>query len=102
MGSCVSRPDEGCGGPRLRSSKKKNRKRRKSFKKKMSSRLSDASSDKVDHRSAPPDHRSSFTNQTFQGLFFLLFLFSKVGLFFVLINHFVFAMFLWISVFAIS
>lgn len=67
MGSCVSRPDEGCGGPRLRSSKKKNRKRRKSFKKKMSSRLSDASSDKVDHRSAPPDHRSSFTNQTFQG-----------------------------------
>ncbi|XVE92543.1 hypothetical protein REPUB_Repub01dG0106500 [Reevesia pubescens] len=66
MGSCVSRP-EGCVGPKLRSSKKKNRKRRKSFKKKESSRLSQASSDKVGHRSAPPDHQSSFTNPTFQG-----------------------------------
>ncbi|XWS22519.1 hypothetical protein CRYUN_Cryun29cG0043200 [Craigia yunnanensis] len=65
MGSCVSRL-EGCVGPKLRSSKKENRKRRKTFKKRVSSRLSEASSDKVD-RSAPPDHHSSFTNPTFQG-----------------------------------
>ncbi|XWS68897.1 hypothetical protein CRYUN_Cryun04dG0133100 [Craigia yunnanensis] len=65
MGSCVSRP-EGCVGPRLRSSKKKNHKRRKSFKKRASSRLSEASFDNVD-RPAPPDHHSSFTNPTFQG-----------------------------------
>ncbi|XWS63585.1 hypothetical protein CRYUN_Cryun06bG0113300 [Craigia yunnanensis] len=65
MGSCVSRT-EGCVGPRLRSSKKKNRKRRKSFKKRVSSRLSEASSDKVD-RFAPSDHHSSFANPTFQG-----------------------------------
>ena len=78
MGSCVSRP-EGCVGPKLRSSKKKNRKRRKSFKKRVSSRLSEASPDKVDG-SAPPDHHSSFTNPTFQGVSFLLSLLSKVGL----------------------
>ncbi|XVE84946.1 hypothetical protein DITRI_Ditri17bG0052400 [Diplodiscus trichospermus] len=65
MGSCVSRPG-GCVGPKLRSSKKNNRQRRKSFKKRVSSRLSEASSDKVD-RSAPPDHHSSFSNPTFQG-----------------------------------
>ncbi|XP_022726937.1 uncharacterized protein LOC111282913 isoform X2 [Durio zibethinus] len=64
MGSCASRP-EGCVGPRLRSSKKKNRKRRKSFKKRVPSRLSEASSDKLD-RSAPPDHHSSFIHPTFQ------------------------------------
>ncbi|XVF02320.1 hypothetical protein REPUB_Repub04eG0165500 [Reevesia pubescens] len=56
MGSCVSRP-EGCVGPKLRSSKKKNRKRRKTFKKRASSRLSEP----------PSDHNSSFTNPAFQG-----------------------------------
>ncbi|EOY00249.1 CW14 protein isoform 3 [Theobroma cacao] len=66
MGACASRP-EGCVSPKLRSSKKKNRKRRKScLKKRVSSRLSEVSSDKVD-RPAPPDHHSSFTNPTFQG-----------------------------------
>ncbi|XWS34916.1 hypothetical protein CRYUN_Cryun21dG0078300 [Craigia yunnanensis] len=65
MGSCVSRP-EGCVGPKLRSSKKKNRKRRKSIKKRVPSRLSEAYSGKVD-RSALPDPHSSFTNPTFQG-----------------------------------
>ncbi|XP_022775998.1 uncharacterized protein LOC111317813 isoform X2 [Durio zibethinus] len=67
MGSCVSRP-EGCVGPKFRSSKKKDHKGRKSFKKRVSSRLSQASSDKVDKSSAPPDHHSSFTNPTFQGI----------------------------------
>ncbi|KAK2636313.1 hypothetical protein Ddye_031105 [Dipteronia dyeriana] len=65
MGACVSTP-QGCVGGRLRSSKKKNRKRRKSFKTRVSSRSSDRSQDKVD-RSAPLDRHSSFNNPTFQG-----------------------------------
>ncbi|KAK4841506.1 hypothetical protein QYF36_011121 [Acer negundo] len=65
MGACVSTP-QGCVGGRLRSSKRKNCKRRKSFKTRVSSRLSDRSQDKVD-RSAPLDRHSSFNNPTFQG-----------------------------------
>ncbi|XP_044480886.1 uncharacterized protein LOC123207485 isoform X3 [Mangifera indica] len=57
MGACVSKP-EGCVGGRLRSSKKKNRKR----KKRVSSRLSDGS---LEHP-APFDHRSSFCNPALQ------------------------------------
>ncbi|KAH7570185.1 hypothetical protein JRO89_XS05G0063700 [Xanthoceras sorbifolium] len=65
MGACASTP-RGCVGGRLRSSKKKNRKRRKSYKSRVPSRLSEGSLDKVD-RSAPPDRHSSFNNPTFQG-----------------------------------
>ncbi|XP_044480733.1 uncharacterized protein LOC123207402 isoform X1 [Mangifera indica] len=57
MGACVSKP-EGCVGGRLRSSKKKNRKR----KKRVSSRLSDGS---LEHP-APLDRRSSFCNPALQ------------------------------------
>ncbi|KAJ0095124.1 hypothetical protein Patl1_16291 [Pistacia atlantica] len=57
MGSCVSKP-EGCVGGRLRSSKKKNRKR----KKRVASRLSDGS---LEHP-APLDRRSSFSNPALQ------------------------------------
>ncbi|KAL5826550.1 hypothetical protein ACOSQ3_018396 [Xanthoceras sorbifolium] len=64
MGACASTP-RGCVGGRLRSSKKKNRKRRKSYKSRVPSRLSEGSLDKVD-RSAPPDRHSSFNNPTFQ------------------------------------
>ena len=81
MGACVSTP-QGCVGGRLRSSKKKNRKRRKSFKTRVSSRLSARSQDKVD-RSAPLDRHSSFNNPTFQGPFFSLSLFqSQIGFYY--------------------
>ncbi|PON38872.1 hypothetical protein TorRG33x02_344120 [Trema orientale] len=66
MGACVSTP-QGCVGGGLRSSKKTTgrRRRRRGLKGRVSSRLSEASSDKAD-RSATAD-RSTFTNPTFQG-----------------------------------
>lgn len=74
MGSCVSRP-EGSVGPKLRSSKKnkkkQNRKRRKSFEKRVSNGLTDPFSDEFCSWVAPPDHHSSFSNPTFQGLYFI-------------------------------
>ncbi|KDP21258.1 hypothetical protein JCGZ_21729 [Jatropha curcas] len=74
MGACVSTP-EGCVGGRLRS-KKKTRKKRKGIRRRVSSRLSDGSLDNnkfdrplssVSAAAVPPDHRSSFSNTTFQG-----------------------------------
>ncbi|KAJ4851215.1 hypothetical protein Tsubulata_032767 [Turnera subulata] len=59
MGACVSTPER-CVGVR----KRKARKRRKSMRRRVPSRLSDGSADRI---SAPPDHRSSFNNPTFQG-----------------------------------
>ncbi|KAF4400639.1 hypothetical protein G4B88_023047 [Cannabis sativa] len=66
MGACVSTP-HGCVGGRLRSSKKANgrRRRRRGLKGRVSSRLSEASSDRAD-RSAQLDSISTFTNPTFQ------------------------------------
>ncbi|PON67445.1 hypothetical protein PanWU01x14_102480 [Parasponia andersonii] len=66
MGTCVSTP-EGCVGGRLRSSKKTTgrKRRRRGLKGRVSSRFSEASSDKAD-RSAAAD-RSTFTNPTSQG-----------------------------------
>ncbi|XP_062111751.1 uncharacterized protein LOC133823160 isoform X2 [Humulus lupulus] len=67
MGACVSTP-HGCVGGRLRSSKKTSgrRRMRRGLKGRVSSRLSEASSDKAD-RSVALDSTSTFTNPIFQG-----------------------------------
>lgn len=68
---------KGCvGGGRLRSSKRRNRRRRKNFKTRVSSRLSEGSLDRFD-RSAQPDRHSSFNNPTYQGHPYSLFFFKK-------------------------
>ncbi|GMI67507.1 hypothetical protein HRI_000420000 [Hibiscus trionum] len=102
MRSCVSRPEGKLRSSRKNSKQqqKNNYKRKKSFEKRVSNGLPDPSSDDFCSLDVSPDHNSSFSNPTFEGLFFILCLLSNLSFYvFVILFSFLFVICSWIFIF---